>query len=253
MNLRLFLISILIVLFIYNDSLFPQSFREKQRNYPRVNEAYLGKDSSLISKLSEQNLNFSDINIMFVAFKKEKEFELWIKQRRSNEYSLLTTYPICATSGSLGPKRKQGDRQIPEGFYNINDFNPNSNFHLSLGISYPNRTDRRLTKFNDPGGSIYIHGSCVTIGCLPLTNDIIKEIYIFAVEARNNGQTNIPVYIFPFRMDEENYNTYTEIHKENPEILGFWANIKEGYDLFYSGRRELNYNVNRQGKYIFNR
>lgn len=122
------------------------------------------------------------------------------KRKRRNP---VCTYPFCASSGILGPKRKEGDRQIPEGIYYINHFNPVSNFHLSLGINYPNPSDKILSDPAQPGESFYIHGNCVTIGCIPISDDKIKELYILAVEAYNNGQVKIPVHIFPDRLPNE--------------------------------------------------
>ena len=101
--------------------------------------------------------------------------EVWIKEASKDYYVLLNTYDFCTTSGTLGPKRKEGDLQIPEGIYTINHFNPQSNFYLSLGINYPNASDKILSDPVHPGGDIYLHGNCVTIGCIPLTDDKIKE------------------------------------------------------------------------------
>src|SRR5690606_11025729 len=103
--------------------------------------------------------------------------------KNGEKFTLVKTYPVCSSSGLPGPKRKKGDRQTPEGFYHIDRFNPQSAFHLSLGINYPNSSDKILGH-SDPGGDIFIHGSCVTIGCVPLTDDLIKEVYVLAVEAK---------------------------------------------------------------------
>lgn len=146
-------------------------------------------------------------------------------------YKLIREYDVCQTSGQLGPKRKQGDRQIPEGYYHIDRFNPHSAFYLSLGLNYPNRSDRVLGNQN-PGGDIFIHGACVTIGCLPITDDKIKELYVFCVEARSSGQRTIPVTIFPTRMTEAKYRDLRARHSSDPDKLGLWADLKEGYDHF---------------------
>src|SRR5690606_7945323 len=137
------------------------------------------------------------------------------------------SYPICARSGILGPKEKQGDGQVPEGFYYINRFNPVSNFHLSLGINYPNEADSRRNPKGNLGGDIFIHGSCVTIGCLPLTDNLIKEVYLLSIHAYANGQTKIPVYIFPFRMTDDQMMTYISQYSDNPSLVNFWKNLKQ--------------------------
>lgn len=166
-------------------------------------------------------------------------------------YKLIAAYDICASSGQLGPKRKQGDRQVPEGFYTIDRFNPASNFYLSLGVNYPNRSDRKKSDAADPGGDIFIHGSCVTIGCLPMTDSKIKEIYLYAVYARNNGQNDIPVYIFPFRMTDGNFQTYKNRYAKNRELTDFWTNLKTGYDKFIAEKKALKVSVDNSGDYLF--
>ena len=95
------------------------------------------------------------------------------------------------------------------------------------------------------------YGSCVTIGCLPMTDDKIKEIYLYAVFARNNGQNNIPVYIFPFRMTDNNFQTYKKRYSKNQELIDFWANLKIGYDKFLSEKKLLNETVDKSGDYQF--
>lgn len=151
----------------------------------------------------------------------------------------------------MGPKRRQGDGQVPEGFYYIDRFNPISNFYLSLGINYPNLSDKRKSSFHDPGGDIFIHGSCVTIGCLPITDDSIKELYLLAVYAKNNGQAKIPVYIFPFRMTDKQMLKYNAEYEGNKALLTFWDNLKPGYDHFMKELKELNIEVNANGDYSY--
>ncbi|MGY0041218.1 L,D-transpeptidase family protein [Pedobacter sp. NJ-S-72] len=137
------------------------------------------------------------------------------------------TYDFSAYSGILGPKTKKGDLQTPEGIYFIDRFNPDSKFHLSLRINYPNATDLLRSGQNDPGSDIYIHGNQVTAGCIPLTDDKIKEVYILAVEAKNSGQSQIPVHIFPFRMTKENMNTEV---LNFPQHKAFWTTLQPVYE-----------------------
>ena len=99
--------------------------------------------------------------------------------------------------------------------------------------------------------SVYAHGSCVTIGCLPMTDDKIKEIYLYAVFARNNGQNNIPVYIFPFRMTETNFQAYQNQYSQNRELIDFWTNLKIGYDKFVLEKKALGVSVDNSGNYQF--
>ena len=137
-----------------------------------------------------------------------------------------------------------------EGFYYIDRFNPVSSFHLSLGINYPNSSDRTLCKSGNPGGDIFIHGDCVTIGCIPITDDKIKELYILAVEAKNSGQTNIPVHIFPARLSQ---TKLVELKKEykDPKLFAFWQNLAEGYSYFEENKTLPSFWINKEGSYIF--
>lgn len=141
---------------------------------------------------------------------------------------MLKTNTICAKSGNPGPKRKQGDGQVPEGFYNIAAFNPSSSYHLSLKVNYPNKSDRLKAK-GDPGGDIMLHGECVTIGCIPIQNGPIEELYVLCTEAKNRG-LEIPVDIYPYRFgkdgDHPNENDY------NADTQLVWKSLKKAHSYF---------------------
>ena len=142
-------------------------------------------------------------------------------------------------SGTMGPKRMEGDYQVPEGFYHINEFNPNSNYHLSLGINYPNASDRILSDSLKPGGSIFIHGNCVSAGCIAITDEPIEELYVLASEAKNQGQEFIPVHIFPVRYSNSNSLEYLNNNiKDNTYLQHFNKNIREVFD-FFEANKEL--------------
>ena len=164
------------------------SFREGQFRFPRVRTAAKEKDETLRRLFTQKDLSYPPRVILLRAFKKEAILELWTEESRGKPYSLVKTYPICATSGRIGPKRRFGDEQEPEGFYELDWFNPQSNFYLSLHVSYR---------------GIFLHGNCVTIGCLPITDGGIKEVYWLAVLARTNGQKHLPIEIFPARMTDD--------------------------------------------------
>ena len=136
--------------------------------------------------------------IIFRAYKKEAEFEIW-KQKSDGQYALLKTYPMCRWSGQLGPKKREGDRQVPEGFYTITpgQMNPNSNYYLSFNVGYPNAYDRAWDR---AGGNIMVHGICSSAGCFSMTDPQIAEIYALAREAFNGGQREIQFQSYPFRM-----------------------------------------------------
>lgn len=245
-NLRIIGVMLLSMAFI-----LPSDFLEDQKRYPRVRAAITEKQSTLEKLVAQQSLRIHDLNILFVAYKESNELQLFGKAHAETTYKLLKTYSICARSGELGPKRKQGDMQVPEGFYSIDRFNPSSNYHLSLGINYPNLSDRRKSSASNLGGDIFIHGSCVTIGCLPMTNDQINEIYAFAVYAKNRGQKNIPVYIFPFKMTDKNMEVNSKKYATNTALISFWKNLKTGYDKFHTNKKALSVEVSSNGDYRF--
>lgn len=224
-------------------------FLADQKKHERVKEAYGEKKSLIAKQLKDLDLNLDNINLLITVFKEEQELTLYVKKKTDIKYKKLSTYQICANSGELGPKRKQGDGQVPEGFYSIDRFNPASSYYLSLGVNYPNQSDKIKSKAADLGGDIFIHGECVTIGCMPMTNDKIKEIYIYAIQARDNGQLKIPVYIFPFKFTDENIAKYTEQYKANAGLIQFWDNLKPGYDKFHTSFQELKMKVDKNGNY----
>jgi len=174
--------------------------------------------------------------IFLRAFKLEQQVELWAGPK-GQSLTLVKRYPICALSGGVGPKRRQGDLQVPEGVYRIARFNPWSNFHLSLGLDYPNAADRiagAKAGTRDLGGDIFIHGDCVTIGCMPLGDDAIDELYLIALDARSGGQGSIPVHVFPHHLDED---WLTQAGRQVPELLPFWNQLRPIYDAFEQTHR----------------
>lgn len=210
----------------------------------------LKKTDFVTNILKEKGINVAELNILLITYKAEEKLDLYTKKKTESIYSKIKTYNICSKSGELGPKRKQGDYQVPEGFYYIDRFNPSSNFYLSLGLNYPNQADRKKSSYPNLGGDIFIHGDCVTIGCMPMTDDKIKEIYLYAVHARNNGQLKIPVYVLPFKMTAENLDIYAS-DINYVEFKSFWSNLKNGYDQFISNKKELEFSVDKYGNYTF--
>ena len=211
-------------------SAFAQNgFKQQQLKFERVRTAYDLKWAALEKELQKAGFG-NGFEMLMNAYKAEGKVEIWLKTAKQDKFTLFKTYNACAKSGTLGPKVIEGDLQTPEGFYKINVFNPMSLYHLSLGVDYPNAVDKARTgKNRKTGGDIYIHGDCVTIGCIPLTDDKIREVYVLAVEARNNGQSNIPVNIFPFRMTKANFDSYA---KQFPQHIAFWNTLQLGFDYF---------------------
>ena len=226
-------------------------FLTEQKRYERVRAAIQDRQQIIEKKLNENKITIENLNLLFVAYKDDDLLDVYAKNKQESAYKKILSYKVCSRSGELGPKRKQGDKQVPEGFYYVDRFNPASSFHLSLGISYPNLADKRKSKATNLGGDIFIHGSCVTIGCLPMTDNYIKEIYLLAVYAKNNGQAKIPVYMFPFQMTEQNFKAYKTKYKKNPELIKFWENLKIGHDKFLKEKVELKIEVAESGDYLY--
>ena len=157
-------------------------------------------------------------------FKREFELELWMQ--RDGRFVKFATYPICMWSGDLGPKEREGDRQAPEGFYTIekSSLNPNSKYHRSFNLGYPNAFDRA---HNRTGSFLMVHGHCLSIGCYAMTDPVIDEIWGLVTAALNGGQQRFQVQVFPFRMTETNM----KLHARDPNAP-FWQQLKKGYDLF---------------------
>jgi murein L,D-transpeptidase YafK len=165
--------------------------------------------------------------VLIRAFKQERELEVWVAESWAKPAKLLKTYAIAAASGSLGPKSREGDYQVPEGLYEIDRFNPLSNFLLSFRLNYPNASDRKRSAANTSlGGDIYIHGNTVSIGCLAMTDDVIQELYLVVWDAHRAGQKKIPVEIFPFRMTDSNLARESATH---PQWAEFWRHLQASY------------------------
>jgi murein L,D-transpeptidase YafK len=182
--------------------------------------------------------------ILMRVFKKESELEVW-KQTRSGEYRLLKMFPICRWSGQLGPKAREGDRQAPEGFYWVGarQLNPNSSYHLSFDIGYPNAFDRAHGR---TGSFLMVHGSCTSAGCYAMTDEQIEEIYALARDAFAGGQQAFQFQAFPFRMSAENLAR----HRTDPHI-DFWRQLKDGADHFEATLQPPRISV-AGGRYAFN-
>jgi len=177
-----------------------------------------------LALIAEKNMD-KQSPILVRVFKEESELEVW-KQTRDGQFALLKTYPICKWSGDLGPKKKEGDRQAPEGFYAITPglMNPNSNYYLAFNTGFPNAYDR---SHGYTGSELMVHGDCSSRGCYAMTDEQIQEIYALARESFFGGQKAFQFDAFPFRMTALNMAK----HRNNPHFA-FWKMLKEGYDDF---------------------
>ncbi len=156
--------------------------------------------------------------------KTERVLQLYAQSAAT--YKLLESYPICAFSGQLGPKQREGDMQAPEGIYNVGkrQLNPASQYHLSFNLGYPNALDQALGR---TGSALMVHGNCVSIGCYAMTDAKIEEIYTVVAAALRRGQTQVPVHVFPFALDEQSLAK----HQDN-EWQSFWHDLLPIYQAF---------------------
>lgn len=175
-------------------------------------------------------------------FKLESELEIWMQ--KDGRYRKFATYPICLWSGRVGPKLREGDRQAPEGFYAVTkeELNPNSRWHRSFSLGFPNAFDRALGR---TGSFIMVHGGCASIGCFAVTDPGVDEIWRMVTAALEGGQPRFPVHVFPFRMTERALN-----FRNGYRWHGFWSDLKKGYDLFQPSRVPPAVSVC-NGRYVF--
>ena len=198
---------------------------------------------TILAEMDKKNMD-RNAPIMIRILKEEGKLEVW-KARRDNRFEVIASYDICAWSGKLGPKVKEGDRQAPEGFYNLSPghMNPYSNYYLSINTGFPNRYDQANGR---NGTNLMIHGACSSSGCYSMTDAQMLEIYAFARDAFKGGQKTIQLQALPFRMTAENMARH---HKS--ENYEFWKMLKVGYDHFEVTKRPPEVNVCEK-KYVFN-
>jgi murein L,D-transpeptidase YafK len=251
---NLYIKTLLIVLFVYLSGIsFAQTaFNDYKRASYKTNDIFNKKEDSLRLEFAKKGLQWPAKYVYIRSFKYDAQLEVWVKNDAREQYKLFKTYRVCMQSGTMGPKRFQGDYQVPEGFYYINEFNPNSNYHLSLGLNYPNSSDRILSDSIRPGGDIYIHGSCVSVGCIPVTDAQIEELYIITSYAKANGQDFIPVHVFPIKYSVKKSMDYlTTTTKKNQQLQQFALQLREAFDKFEEKKQLPVVMVNRKGQYLF--
>lgn len=248
--MKRFIVAVLLLLG-FSVAQAQQSFLENQKLFPKVGVAYRQKEELLKKEFEKKGLAYPARYMFVRSFKLDSELEIWVKDKVSDTFRLFKSYRVCSLSGKMGPKRKEGDSQVPEGFYYINDFNPNSNYHLSLGLNYPNYSDKVLSDRDKPGGDIYIHGSCLTVGCIPLTDELIEEVYILAVNAKNAGQDFIPVHVYPVKFGNTRSMDYLgSVSLSDSLSQEFWVELKTAYDYFEKHHKLPVVMVDNKGKYI---
>lgn len=240
-----------LVSFFYFTASAQSSFVDYQKTFSRVSYAMKLKEDTLKKQFAAAGLQWPAKQIYIRSFKYDSQLEVWVRNSNTEPFKLFKTYRVCAMAGALGPKRMQDDYQVPEGFYYVNQFNPRSTYHLSLGINYPNESDKILSDSIAPGGGIYIHGSCVTVGCIPIQDPQIEELYLLAANAKSEGQDFIPVHIFPVRFSNPKSMQYLDkAIKADEESVTFTNKLKQVYDYFEEHKKLPLISINTNGDYI---
>ncbi|MCA9695098.1 MAG: L,D-transpeptidase family protein [Myxococcales bacterium] len=207
----------------------------------RVQGAHERRDAIVGELFSAAGLTFPPRELLLRAYKEERELEVWASDRKGAPLTHVTTYKICALSGRPGPKKLEGDGQVPEGFYTLDYFNKRSAYHLSMRVSYPNHRDRKL---RSTGSAIMIHGDCVSIGCLAMSDERIEELWVM-VTALPEGQ-RAAVHLFPGR-DLDGFIA----RAHDPELAAFWRNLAEGEAAFERDKRPPKIGSTADGTYTF--
>lgn len=218
----------------------------KQKAGDRLSISKAEKMEYINGLFHSKNINQDSASLYLRAFKEEKILELWASSGRdSASFIYLDSYSFCTSSGSLGPKRKEGDYQIPEGLYHIDRFNPQSRFFLSLGLNYPNKSDKILSDKKRPGSNIFIHGACVSVGCISITDDRIKELYLITEQNYQSKSEKIRVDIFPFKMTKARMAK----SKENKNYQ-FWLQLMPFFSNFEKSFLPTPFIIKSNGQYV---
>ena len=197
--------------------------------YERINDTNITEARrTLPARLAAKGLSQGQ-PVYLRIFKQEAVLELWMQGNQG--WRLFQSYPICRFSGRLGPKLRQGDRQAPEGFYQVasEQLNPNSRHHLSFNLGFPNKYDRVHGR---TGSFLMVHGGCSSVGCYAMTDPAVDDIYGLVSAALSTGQRTVDVHAFPFRMTDINM-----VRHVRSRWIDFWRDLKPGYDRFEKGRR----------------
>lgn len=226
---------------------------EPANEAPRVKQARDNQKKEIKQLFEKAGVSYPPKRIFIRVFKLERALELWAMDEDSGQYKLIDEHLACALSGNVGPKRRQGDHQVPEGFYVVSEFNPVSRFHLSLRVNYPNKSDAALSASNNPGGDIFIHGSCVSDGCVAIRDAPIEQLFVIALDAKSNGQKSIPAHIFPCRMDKSYCQTAMGFFAiDNEGLKKFWDSLQAGYEFFEQNKLPPEVTVGPDGYYKIN-
>ncbi len=236
------------------SSVFSQgSFVEYQKSSVKISSIFNSTEDSVAKQFEEKKLSWPPQEMYIRSFKYDRLLEVWVKGSIKEPFRLFKTYKICMQSGTMGPKRMQGDYQVPEGFYYINEFNPNSNYHLALGLNYPNASDKILSDSLHPGNAIYIHGNCVSTGCIPISDIPMEEVYVIASHVKTTGQDFIPVHVYPVKYNVKKSAEYlAQTLQIKPALIEFASRLKEAFNYFEEKKQLPVISINKKGEYLIN-
>lgn len=230
----------------------PDDF-QKLSGPERVARARATSEAKIRERFQSAGVVYPPREIFLRAFKKEKVLELWARDDDA-AFHHIATWDVLAASGQPGPKRREGDKQVPEGFYEIDRLNPESRFHLSLRLNYPNASDRVRSDAQKPGSEIFIHGKNVSIGCLALGDAVIEELFVLALEVREGSGLPIHVHVFPVRMSGAKWEEFSRAEiARNPVLEPFWAELHPAYERFEQERKVPAIEVLANGRYELER
>ncbi len=207
---------------------------------PRLAKIRAKAQPRIEAKFVARGLTYPASRLFLRAFKRDGVLEMWASNHADEPMVHVENYPICAASGVLGPKRKQGDEQVPEGIYQIHRFNAWSGYHMSLRVNYPNASDRARGLRWKLGGAIMVHGDCVTIGCIPIKNRPIEEVFLATLDASRAGRKRVPIHIFPTRMDEAGMTYLRNVAStadNRDDLLTLWEELRPFYRYFEQHHR----------------
>lgn len=215
----------------------------------RVSSARMRCEKELRAHFQNAGVHWPAGEIFLRGMKREGELELWARDRDGESFRLVRTFRVRAQAGVPGPKRREGDLQVPEGFYEVDRFNPESSFHLSLGLNYPNASDRILSDPVAPGFDIFIHGGDASVGCLAMGDPAIEEIFL---AANDSIARPIRVHLFPARMDAPDWPVWRDARlASQPELRMLWEQLAVGWDYFARERRVPRIEIGADGAYRF--
>lgn len=176
---------------------------EARADIPRLKKIRARVEPKLIAQYRDAGLSYPPKRALLRVFKHERVFEMWAADAADTPMTRIESVPICAASGELGPKRRQGDEQVPEGVYAIHRYNAWSGFHMSLRVNYPNRSDRARGFRPSLGGAIMVHGGCASIGCVAIENEAIERVFVATLDASRAGKQQPAIHMLPTRFDAE--------------------------------------------------